>query len=70
MSILFKDNLDVQVNNVKRSIGGRKLLLNLEIHEYKFTVVNIYAPNDNQNRINFFKKLLSFKNKHKESEKN
>lgn len=58
----------MQVNNVNRSNDGRKLLLSLEINEYKFKVANIYAPNYNQNRIDFFKKLLSFINKHKESE--
>lgn len=55
VSILFKENIDVQVYNVNRSNDGRKLLLNLEINDYKFTVVNIYAPNDNQNRIDFLK---------------
>lgn len=46
MSILLKENLDVQVNNENRSNDGGKLLLNLKIKEYRFYVVNIYAPND------------------------
>lgn len=49
---LFKENLDVQVNNVYGSHDGRKLWLNFKINEYIFAVVNINAQNDIQN--NFF----------------
>lgn len=48
----------MQINNVNRSTDGRKLLLNFEINEFRFTVVNVYSPNNKQNRIVF--NLLSF----------
>ena len=56
----YEKNLNVEVINTHRSIDGRKILLNLKIENNIVTIVNVYAPNIEQNRIDFFKKLNGF----------
>ena len=43
---------------------GRLILLNIEINEHVYTLVNLYAPNDIQERIVFFRQIMSFINAH------
>ena len=61
VSILLRKDLHVEVTNTHRSIDGRKILLNLKIEDNSasITIVNVYAPNIDQNRIDFFKKKLN-----------
>ena len=44
VSILFNEKLNANVMNVKRSIDGRKILINLEINNF-LTIIIVYAPN-------------------------
>ena len=44
--------------------NGRLLLLNLEIDKQEFTIVNVYAPNEMQDRISFFKYMKSVVDTH------
>lgn len=60
VSVLFRKNLNVEILNVKKSIDGRKILLNVEFDSEIFTIVNIYAPNDINKRIDFFKRVYTF----------
>lgn len=60
VSILFRKNLSVEILNVKKSIDGRKILLNVEFDNEIFTIVNIYAPNDINKRVDFFKRVHTF----------
>lgn len=60
VSILFQKNLSVEILNVKKSIDGRKILLNVEFDNEIFTIVNIYAPNDINKRVDFFKRVHTF----------
>ena len=51
---------------------GRIVLLNIELlHNNEiYTFINVYAPNDVQQRINFLKKINNFINQHAKSHKN
>ena len=60
VSILFKENLDIEVNNIKRSEDGKKILLNITFNGNTFSIIIIYAPNDELKQCNFFKRLTSF----------
>ena len=64
VSILFNEKLNAKVMNVKRSIDGRKILINLEINKNVFTIINVYAPNEVKKRCEFFKKLKTYIAKH------
>lgn len=60
VSILFRRNLSVEILNVKISIDGRKILMNVEFDSKMYTIVNIYAPNDINKRFDFFKIVHTF----------
>ena len=60
VSILIHQNLPLKVLNVHRSNDGRIILLNCELQENSITIVNVYAPNNDKMRIEFFNKLKSF----------
>ena len=64
MSIYFRENFDVKIVNVKRAIDGRKILINVELNGYIFSLINIYAPNTGSKRSEFFKNLQCFITKH------
>ena len=57
VSILFRENLNVKINNVHEYLHGRALLLNIEIHRQGFTVISMYAPNEEKQRAEFFRNL-------------
>ncbi len=42
---------------------GRALLLDLEIYDHGFTVVCVYAPNEEKTRCVFFSKLTDWMTK-------
>ena len=54
--IMFKNNFDYKLINMYYSNDGRKILINFECNDKKFTVVNLYAPNDSKSRCDFLKK--------------
>ena len=64
VSILFRKNLPVDIINVHKSVDGRKLLINVKIDQNIITLVNIYAPNNEQHRVDFFKRIQSFINQY------
>ena len=45
-----------------KSIDGRKLILNVKYDNNIISIVNVYAPNNEADRITFFKRLQSFIN--------
>ena len=57
VGILFRENLDVKVNECINYQNGRAVLLkfNAEIYSKKCTIVSIYAPKVEQQRSIFFK---------------
>ena len=60
VGILFRENLPIRIINSKEYMNGRALLLNLEMHDHGFTVVCVYAPNDETARCVFFNNLTDW----------
>ncbi len=57
VSVFFRTDLDIKLVNKHSCSEGRKLMINFEFKNELFTVVNIYAPNNLQHRIDFFKRI-------------
>ena len=62
--IMLSKNLSYNVLSVHSDTNGRLILLNLEINDKAFTIVNVYAPNVVSERISFFKQVSKFINQH------
>ena len=45
VAILFNNNSEYKVKNVKTDCNGNMLVLDLEIGEYSTTLINLYGPN-------------------------
>lgn len=56
VSIIFKKNFNFEFLNEHRSIDGRKLIINIEIDSEIYSLVSIYAPNEETHRKHFIKK--------------
>ena len=54
VSIFIKDNLNCKLLDSFNDNDGRLLIVNVEIDDNLYTLVNIYAPNTPQNRNAFF----------------
>ena len=54
---LVTPNLDVKVEKCIQDTNGRFLILDLLIDELHLILVNIYAPNDANQQVTFFKEL-------------
>ena len=57
VSIYVKNNLKCKTINEIKDTEGRIILINIEINENIFTLINVYAPNQHKNRNKFFKKV-------------
>lgn len=64
VSILFRKELNVDILNVHKSEDARKLLVNVKIDDTLITFINVYAPNTEKARIEFFNRLRSFTSTH------
>ena len=53
MAILFKDGFDVSVDSVKADTQGRFLAVKRKIYHEEYSIVNVYAPNNNTCACNF-----------------
>ena len=62
VSILIRKGLEIEILAIHRSNDGRKLLINVKIGDIDLTLVNIYAPNNETYRVQFFKRMRSFIN--------
>ena len=60
VSVLFMQNLNLEVINAHRSQDGRKILINVKYLDKTLTLVNVYAPNSEKCRVEFFKRLKSW----------
>ena len=56
-AILLDRDQQIKVNKEISSDDGRILILDIEIDDEQFALVNIYAPNEIQALIKFFKRL-------------
>ena len=63
VSVLF-NNVDVDVENVHKTQDGRILLLNIIIQNNAYTIVNVYSPNAEVERVSFFKKVKTYISKY------
>ena len=57
--ILFIPPLSKEVLNVTADKNGRFLIVNTTVDEDEFCLVNIYAPKDQNQQINFYQKITS-----------
>ena len=56
--ILFKPSLNVDILAITVDKNGRFLVTNMDINQDKLCLVNIYAPNDQNQQVNFFDKIV------------
>ena len=57
--ILFKPSLNVDILEITVHKNGRFLVANINIKQDYLCLVNIYAPNDQNQQVNFFDKIIS-----------
>ena len=55
--ILISENVTCKVINVHRDNEGRKVLVNVKIHDEYYSLVSVYCPNTEKMRVEFIKKL-------------
>ena len=58
IAILISKQLDVKINEVKRDINGRFILIDCTISENKYIIVNIYAPTIDKKQVTFVNYVL------------
>lgn len=58
-AILIRKNLNSEILNIHKSEDGRIVLINVKIEDKILSLINIYAPNNQNERIFF---LTSFIN--------
>ena len=56
--ILFKLSLNVDILEITVDKNGRFLVANIKINQDNLCLVNIYAPNDQNQQVNFFDKII------------
>ena len=64
VAIMLSKNFNGNVISSHSDHHGRLILLNIEINEQVYTLVNVYAPNDIHESIVFFRQIMSFINAH------
>ena len=64
VSIMISKKLSYKVHSYHTDDIGRKILINIEINDQMYTLVNIYAPNTISDRVTFFEQLNDFINCH------
>ena len=64
VGILFKKQLDVNIDNVVEGGDGRLLLINCTINDVPITIVSCYAPNVENERVAWFKETQTWISKH------
>ena len=70
VSILINKNFQFKLLDQHRSTDGRMLLLNIEHESRIITVVNVYAPNTEKCRVDFFRKVSKWIAKYSMNDEN
>ena len=70
VTILIKKMNDLKIVNHRCDNEGRLILLNLSILDELYTVVNIYAPNNEKQRTELFSKVEKWLSKYADSKEN
>ena len=60
VGILFAKKIEYEILDLILCKDERKLLLNIKINDSFYTFVNIYAPNSENERIEFFENLIDW----------
>ena len=55
--ILFKQNLDIDIQEVKCDDDGRFIIIDCEIMDKRFILANVYAPNTEDRQVKFIRDL-------------
>ena len=50
---------DHNVIDHNQDIDGRFIMINIEIGEFTYTIINLYVPNEDKTRNTFFKHLTN-----------
>ena len=70
VSILFSNCLSVSVKDKHADEKGRKLLINVDIGDTSYCIVNLYAPNGEMDRKCFFKRATTWIRQYCKNEQN
>ena len=60
VAILINNKLQHEIIDEHKDNDGRIIMLNIEIENIIYSLINIYAPNNEQERNSFYKKLNEF----------
>ena len=62
VAVLFRNNFSLSIHKIKADTEGRFLILDISANEYRFTLVNIYAPNEDKPEFftNIYNELSDF----------
>lgn len=55
-------NSKIEIINHYKSVDDRRLLISINYNYQKLTLVNVYAPNNEKDRIDFFKRVITWIN--------
>ena len=61
--IMFRKNINFKLKNLHSSVDGRKILMNIEISDQKYTIANLYSPTIEKEKCDFQKKTGFWINK-------
>ena len=70
VGIFFCQKLDVNVIDEFACDDGRTLIMNMELCNKTYTLVNVYAPNKEKERINYFQNLEMLINRYSKNKEN
>ena len=59
-AILFKSRIPIAVTKFIPSPDGRSILIDIDFEDLAFRIINVYAPNNPTERINFFSELAGW----------
>ena len=65
VAIMFKPGITYDIENILIDANGRYIIIQVNIDEAVYQVVNIYAPNDEYERVNFFNLIMANLSQHK-----
>ena len=57
VAIMFHNSLDIEIKNIHKKDDARVILINAVINNIEMSLCNVYAPNDTNNRKEFFRTL-------------
>ena len=69
LCIILRQHLQLKIHSIHKQYNGRIILINFDVSNGNIiTVCNVYAPNNETERTEFYQNLLTFINTHKHNE--